>query len=89
MIAAMTALGIYIPKSDPSSDKEDGEDRKMAAKKKNSNLTKTIRGGNEGPGGCPVTALLLHWSKQLSELVDRVTLIRSQLNLTHMQTPVY
>ncbi len=41
MITAMTALGIDIPKSDPSSDKEDGEDRKMAANKKNSNLTKT------------------------------------------------
>ncbi len=41
MIAAMTALSIDIPKSDPSSDKDNGEDRKMAANKKNSNLTKT------------------------------------------------
>ncbi len=41
MIAAMTASGIDIPDSDPSSDEEEGEDRKIAANKKNSNLTKT------------------------------------------------
>ena len=41
MIAAMTASGIDIPDSDPSSDEEEGKDRKMAANKKNSNLTKT------------------------------------------------
>ncbi len=33
--------GIEILQSDPSSDEEEGEDRKMAANKKNSNLTKT------------------------------------------------
>ncbi len=42
MIAAITASGIDIPDSDPSSGEEDEvEDRKMAANKKNSNLTKT------------------------------------------------
>ncbi len=41
MIAAMTASGIDIPDSNPSSDEEEGEDRKIAANKKNSNLTKT------------------------------------------------
>ena len=41
MIAAMTASGIDIPESDPSSDEEGEEDRKMAANKKNSSLTKT------------------------------------------------
>ncbi len=41
MIAAMTASGIDIPESDHSSDKEEDKDRKMAANKKNSNLTKT------------------------------------------------
>ncbi len=41
MVAALIASGIEIPDSDPSSDKEDGKDRKMAANKKNSNLTKT------------------------------------------------
>ncbi len=42
MIAALIASGFEIPQSDPSSNKEDGEDRKMAAaNKKNSNLTKT------------------------------------------------
>ncbi len=41
MIAAMTASGIDIPKSDPSYDEEDGEDCKMAANNKNFNFTKT------------------------------------------------
>ncbi len=42
MIAAITASGIDIPDSDPSSGEEDKDkDRKMAANKKNSNLTKT------------------------------------------------
>ncbi len=41
MNAAITASGIDIPDSDPSSDEEEAEDRKMAANKKNSNLTKT------------------------------------------------
>ncbi len=41
MIVALTASGIAIPKSDPSSDEDDGEDHKMAANKKNSNFTKT------------------------------------------------
>ncbi len=41
MIMVLIASGIDIPDSDPSSDKEDGEDCKMAANKKNSNLTKT------------------------------------------------
>ncbi len=42
MIAAITASGIDIPDSDPSSGEEDeNKDRKMAANKKNSNLTKT------------------------------------------------
>ncbi len=41
MIVAMTATGINIPKSDPSSGEDDGEDSKMAANKRNSNLTKT------------------------------------------------
>ncbi len=40
-IVAITASGINIPNSDPSSEEEDGEVRKMAANKKNSNLTKT------------------------------------------------
>ncbi len=42
IIAAFTASGIDIPDSDPSSGKEEEDkDRKMAANKKNSNLTKT------------------------------------------------
>ncbi len=41
MIASLIASGFEILQSHPSSDKEDGEDCKMAAKKKNSNLTKT------------------------------------------------
>ncbi len=41
MIAAMTVSGIDIPKSNPSSGKEEGDDHKMAANRKNSNLTKT------------------------------------------------
>ncbi len=41
MIASLIASGFEIPQSDPSSDKEEGKDCKMAAKKKNSNLTKT------------------------------------------------
>ncbi len=41
MIATMTASGIDIPESDHSSDKDGGKDRKMAANKKNLNLTKT------------------------------------------------
>ncbi len=41
MIAALTASGIDIPKSDPSLDEDDGKDCKMAANRKNSNLTKT------------------------------------------------
>ncbi len=41
MIASLIASGFEIPQSDPSSDKEEGKDRKMAANKKNSNLTKT------------------------------------------------
>ncbi len=41
MIAALTTSGIEIPDSDPSSDKDDGEDHKIAVNKKNSNLTKT------------------------------------------------
>ncbi len=40
MIASLIAFGFEILKSDPSSDKEDGEDHKMATNKKNSNLTK-------------------------------------------------
>ncbi len=43
MIVAMTASGIDIPKSNPSSGEDDGEDCKMAASKKNSNLTKTYK----------------------------------------------
>ncbi len=41
MIASLIASGIEILQSDPSSDEEEGKDRKMAANKKNSNLTKT------------------------------------------------
>ncbi len=41
MIAAITASGINIPDSDTSSGEEEVEDHKMAANKKNSNLTKT------------------------------------------------
>ncbi len=41
MVAALIASGFEIPQSDPSSNEKDGEDRKMAANKKNSNLTKT------------------------------------------------
>ncbi len=41
MINSLIASGFEIPQSDPSSDKEDGEDHKMVANKKNSNLTKT------------------------------------------------
>ncbi len=41
MIASLMTSVIEIPQSDPSSDKDKGEDRKMAANKKNSNLTKT------------------------------------------------
>ncbi len=40
-IAVLTASGIEILESDPSSDKDDGKDHKMAANKKNSNLTET------------------------------------------------
>ncbi len=36
MIMAMTVFSIDIPKLDPSSDKEEGEDRKMEANRKNS-----------------------------------------------------
>ncbi len=38
-IMALFSSGIEIPDSDHSSDEEDGEDCKMAANKKNSNLT--------------------------------------------------
>ncbi len=41
MIAALTTSDIEIPDSDPSPGKEDDGDCKMAANKKNSNLTKT------------------------------------------------
>ncbi len=42
MIAAITASGIDIPNLDPSSGEEDEVNKhKMAANKKNSNLTKT------------------------------------------------
>ncbi len=41
MIASLIASGFENPQSDPSSDKEEGKDCKMAANKKNSNLTKT------------------------------------------------
>ncbi len=41
MIASNIAYSFEISQSDPSSNKEDGENRKMAANKKNSNLTKT------------------------------------------------
>ncbi len=37
----LIAPGIEIPDSDPFSDREDGDDRKLVANKKNSNLTKT------------------------------------------------
>ncbi len=40
MIAALIASGIEIPNSDPSLGEEDDKDHKMAANKKNSNLTK-------------------------------------------------
>ncbi len=41
MVAALIASSFEIPESDPSSGKEDEDNRKMAANKKNSNLTKT------------------------------------------------
>ncbi len=41
MIEALTASGIDVPNSNPSSDEDNGEDCKMVANKKNSNLTKT------------------------------------------------
>jgi hypothetical protein len=41
MVAALIASGFEIPESDPSSDKDNTKDRKMAANKKNSNLMKT------------------------------------------------
>ncbi len=41
MITSLIASGFEIPQSDPSSDEEEGKDRKMAANKKNLNLTKT------------------------------------------------
>ncbi len=40
MIASAIASGFEILQSDTSSDEEEGKDRKMAANKKNSNLTK-------------------------------------------------
>ncbi len=46
IITALIASGIKIPDSDPSSDKDNGEECNMAANRKNSNLTKTIRGRN-------------------------------------------
>ncbi len=50
MIASLIASGTEIPQSDPSSDKEDDKDRKMAANKKNSNLTKTNKRRKWRPG---------------------------------------
>ncbi len=41
LITTLIVSGIEIPYSDPSSDKDDGEDRKMVANKKIFNLTKT------------------------------------------------
>ena len=41
MVAALIASGFEIPESDPSSDEDGDGDRKMAANKKNPNLTKT------------------------------------------------
>ncbi len=41
MIASLIASGFEIPQLDHSSDKDNREDRKMAAYKKNSNLTNT------------------------------------------------
>ncbi len=41
MRASLIASGFEIPESDPSSDREEGKDCKMAANKKNSNLTKS------------------------------------------------
>ncbi len=40
MVAALIASGFDIPESDPSSDEDDTKDHKMAANRKNSNLTK-------------------------------------------------
>ncbi len=41
IIAALIASSSEIPDSNPSLGEEDGKDYKMAANKKNSNLTKT------------------------------------------------
>ncbi len=43
MITSLIASGFEIPQSDPSSNKEDREDRNIAANKKISNLTKTSK----------------------------------------------
>ncbi len=51
MIMALIASGIKIPDLDPSSEEEDSKDHKMTANKNNLDLTKTIRGGNDRPGG--------------------------------------
>ncbi len=50
MIVALTVSGIDIPESDPSLDKEDSEDCKMAANRKNPKTTKTNMKGGVAPG---------------------------------------
>ncbi len=83
MMAVLVTSGIDIHKSNPSSDKDIGNDHKMAANKKNSDLKKAKKKRfSEGLGSprgnsitCPTTMLLSFQFTQSNLLVVRVIIV--------------